>query len=78
MPCCIVASGLSTTTIFFQITTKTISYSGKKKLLNKEIRDMSYSRMTMIYPGESSSVSQGESAPEGDPGCFGKMEWKKT
>jgi hypothetical protein len=39
---------------------------------------MSYARMTMIYPGESSSVSQEESAPEGDVGCFEKMEWKKT
>jgi len=38
---------------------------------------MSYTRMT-IYPGESSSVSQEESAPEGDPGCFGKMECRKT
>jgi hypothetical protein len=28
---------------------------------------MSYARMTMIYPGKSSSVSQEESAPEGDP-----------
>jgi len=28
----------------------------------------------MIYPGESSSVSQKERAPEGDPGCVGKME----
>ena len=34
---------------------------------------MSYARVTMIYPGESSSVSQEESAPEGDPGCVGKM-----
>jgi len=32
---------------------------------------------TMIYPGESSSVSQEESAPEGEPGCVGKMEWRK-
>ena len=40
-------------------------------------QDMSYTRMTMIYPGESSSVSQDESAPEGDPGCAGKMEWRK-
>jgi hypothetical protein len=39
---------------------------------------MSYARMMMIYPGESSSVSQEESAPEGDPGCVGKIEWKKT
>jgi hypothetical protein len=30
---------------------------------------MSYARKTMIYLGESSSVSQEESAPEGDPGC---------
>jgi len=35
---------------------------------------MSYARMAMIYPGESSSVSQEESTPEGDPGCAGKME----
>jgi len=34
---------------------------------------MSYAKMT-IYPGESSSVSQEESAPEGDTGCVGKME----
>ena len=40
-------------------------------------QDMSYARVTMIYPGESSSVSQEESAPEGDPGCAGKMEWRK-
>ena len=33
---------------------------------------MSYGRTTMIYPGESSSVSHEESAPEGDPGCVGK------
>jgi len=26
----------------------------------------------MIYPGESSSVSQEESALEGDPGCVGR------
>jgi hypothetical protein len=39
---------------------------------------MSYARKTMIFLGESSSVSQEESAPEEDPGCFGKMEWKKT
>jgi hypothetical protein len=38
---------------------------------------MSYARMTMIYPGESSSVSQEESAPEEDPGCIGNIEWKK-
>jgi hypothetical protein len=37
-------------------------------------QDMSYARMTMIYPEESSSVSQEESAPEGDPGCTGKMQ----
>jgi hypothetical protein len=35
---------------------------------------MSYARMTMIYPGESSSVSQEESDPEGDIGYAGKME----
>ena len=32
----------------------------------------------MIYPGESSSVRQEESVAEGDPGCFGKMEWMKA
>ena len=31
----------------------------------------------MIYAGESSSVSQEESAPEGDPGCVGKMGVKE-
>jgi len=31
-------------------------------------------RITMIYKGEPSSVSQEESAPEGEPGCAGKME----
>jgi hypothetical protein len=36
---------------------------------------MSYARMTMIYPGEPSSESQEEGAPEGDPSCVGKMEW---
>jgi hypothetical protein len=35
---------------------------------------MAYGRMTVIYPGESSSVSQEESAPEGDAGYTGKME----
>ena len=40
-------------------------------------QDMSYSRMTMIYPGECFLVSQEESAPEGDPGCLGKMEWRE-
>jgi len=39
---------------------------------------MSYARTTMIYPGESSSVNQEESAPEGDPGCAEKMKWRKT
>jgi hypothetical protein len=34
---------------------------------------MSYARMKMIYPGESFSVSQEESLPEGDPDCVGKM-----
>jgi hypothetical protein len=34
---------------------------------------MSYARMT-IYPGESSSVSQEESDPEGDPDYAGKIE----
>ena len=38
-------------------------------------QDMSYAR-TMIYPVES-SVSQEESAPEGDPGCVGKKEWRR-
>jgi len=38
---------------------------------------MSYARTTMISPEESFSVSQEESAPEGDPGCVGKMEWRK-
>jgi len=31
----------------------------------------------MIYPGESSSASQEERAPEGDPGCAGKMGVKE-
>jgi hypothetical protein len=35
---------------------------------------MSNARMTMIYPVESSSVSQEESASQGDQGCVGKME----
>ena len=34
---------------------------------------MSYARTTMTYPGES-SVSQEESAPEGEPSCVGKMD----
>jgi hypothetical protein len=38
---------------------------------------MSYARMMMIYPGESFSASQEESAPEGDPDCVGNMEWRK-
>jgi hypothetical protein len=33
--------------------------------------------MMMIYPGEFFSVSQEESAPEEDPDCVGKMEWRK-
>ena len=33
---------------------------------------MSYGRVTMIYPGESSSVSKEESAPEGDP----RLRWE--
>ena len=37
-------------------------------------QDMSYARMTTIYPGESSSLSQEESAPEGDPGFAVKMQ----
>jgi hypothetical protein len=36
---------------------------------------MSYARM-MIYPGEF-SVSQEENAPERDPDCIGKIEWRK-
>jgi len=40
-------------------------------------QDMSYARMMMIYPGEFFSVSQKESAPEGDPDCVEKMEWRK-
>ena len=28
-------------------------------------------------PGEFFSVSQKENAPEGDPDCVGKMEWRK-
>jgi hypothetical protein len=39
---------------------------------------MSYARMMMIYPGESFSASLEESAPQGDPDCVGKMEWRKT
>jgi len=38
---------------------------------------MSYARKMMIYPVEFFSVSQEESAPEGDPDCIAKMEWKK-
>jgi hypothetical protein len=39
---------------------------------------MSYAMMMMmIYPGEFFSVSQEKSAPEGDPDCVGKMEWRK-
>jgi len=38
---------------------------------------MSYARMTTICPGMSFSVSQEESAPEGDPSCIGKMVWRK-
>ena len=41
------------------------------------MKDMAYARSTMIYPGKSSSMSQEEIAPEGDPGCAGKMEWRK-
>jgi len=33
---------------------------------------MSYARTTMIYPGESSSVSQEEIAPEGDQPALGR------
>jgi hypothetical protein len=36
---------------------------------------MSYGRVTMIYPGKSSSASQEEGAPEGDIGSVEKMEW---
>jgi hypothetical protein len=38
---------------------------------------MSHARTMMIYPGEFFSVSQEESAPEVDPDCIGKMEWRK-
>jgi len=38
---------------------------------------MSYARMMMIYPGEFFSVSQDESAPEGDLDCVGKTECRK-
>jgi len=39
---------------------------------------MSYARMMMkIYRVESFSVSQEENAPEGDPDCVGRMEWRK-
>jgi hypothetical protein len=38
--------------------------------------DTSYARTMMIYLGESSSVSQEESAPEEDLGCTGKMVWR--
>jgi hypothetical protein len=37
---------------------------------------MSYARM-MIFLGKFFSVSQEESAQEGDPDCVGKMEWRK-
>jgi hypothetical protein len=38
---------------------------------------MSYARTMMIHPEEFFSVSQEESAPEGDLDCVGKMEWRK-
>jgi hypothetical protein len=41
---------------------------------------MSYGRMMMmmmICPGEFFSVSQEESAPQGDPDCGVKTEWRK-
>jgi hypothetical protein len=38
---------------------------------------MSYARTIVIHSGELFSVSQEENAPEGDPDCFGKMEWRK-
>jgi hypothetical protein len=38
---------------------------------------MSYAGKRIIYPGEFFSVSQEESAPEGDPDCAGKLEWRK-
>jgi hypothetical protein len=39
---------------------------------------MSYARMMiMIYSREIFSVSQEESAPEGDPDGDGKLEWTK-
>ena len=44
------------------------------KLSRLRWTELSYARMMMIYPGESSSVSLEESAPEGDPGCIEKME----
>jgi hypothetical protein len=37
---------------------------------------MSHARM-MIYPGKFFSVSQEQRAPEGDPDCIGKLEWRK-
>jgi hypothetical protein len=38
---------------------------------------MSCARMMMFHSGEFFSVSQEESAPQGDPECVGKMEWRK-
>jgi hypothetical protein len=38
---------------------------------------MSYARMMTIYPGEFFSLSQEEIAPQVDPDCIGKMEWRK-
>ena len=66
-----------------ELTKNSTNYVVRKTLWNSaswvdwDGQDMSYARVTMIYPGESSSVSQEESAPEGDPGCAGKMEWRK-
>jgi hypothetical protein len=39
-------------------------------------QDTSYAKTMMIFLAESSSVSQEESAPEGDLGCAGKMVWR--
>jgi hypothetical protein len=38
---------------------------------------MSHARTMTIYPGELFSVSEEESAPEGDPDSDGKLEWRK-
>ena len=54
---------------------RTCHTAGRRWAGNVIRQDMSYGRTTMIYPGQSSLVSREESAPEGDPGCVGKMEW---